>query len=536
MKTQSQKSRSRTRSTILFLILAVSLVLQSVQAAPGDLDTTFNAPNGFTLFDNFFFSDIAIQPGTGKTLAVGYRKIPIDINQNTLIFIIARFNLDGTLDSSFGTNGIVEGPEGSFWTRIAFQNEKIIVVGGKQGASPQVLVGRFEANGQVDMSFGQNGFAMHDSSTAGNVGMAIGPDGTIVLLGVALPEDGQAKFGLARLTTNGELDMTFGTGGKVLANGVAFDIAVLGDGRILAAGTVNSQGFAAWRFTSSGMLDMPFGGGDGVGTVALPAGSVAFALAVQTDGRIVLAGVADQHDGQPPAVGALARFDSNGNVDASFNGGTVTLAIPGVEAFFLDLAIQSDGAIVAVGGTSQSQSVFHTLVSRYTSGGALDPSFGSGGTVTTDFPGEKDARAVTIQTDGKIVIAGDDINVDQPSALVARYNGNGAPPPPPPPPPPSFNICIQNGSLIFKFNSTTGAYEFRDCAKNLTLTGTGTVSTQFCKLFLNDKGPNKPSDRNVAVTVNTCTRVASVAITIVSPAKSYSFTDNDVTQGSCTCP
>jgi len=537
MKKHLENRRIRLQAIALILGLAMVMTLPAgvVRAAPGDLDTSFNAPNGFNLFAGFFFNDVAIQPGTGKILAIGYQKI--DVNQNTLKFIIARFNLDGTLDLSFGQSGIVAGPAGSFWSRIAFQNGKIIAVGGTQGDSSQVLIGRFEANGQLDTSFGQNGFAMHDNSKVGNVGMAIGPDGTIVLLGVALPEGGQAKFGLARLTANGELDMTFGTGGTVLTNGIAFDVAVLGDGRILAAGSVNGQGFALWRFTSGGTLDTPFGGGDGIGTVALPIGSAAFALAVQTDGRIVLAGIAEQHDGPPPAIGALARFDSNGNLDASFNGGTVTLAISGVEAFFQDLAIQSDGAIVAAGGTSPSDGVFQTLVSRYTSSGVLDPSFGTGGIVTTDFPGEKTARAVAIQTDGKIVIAGDDVNVFEPSALVARYGGNGVPPPPPP----SFDICLQNdssnaGQLIFKFNSATGAYEFRDCPKGFVLTGTGTITVNSCKLELFDPGPAKPSDRTVFVQVNTCTKKATVSVTIKVPSKMYGFTDNDITQGSCSCP
>ena len=108
--------------------------------------------------------------------------------------------------------------------------------------------------------------------------------------------------------------------------------------------------------------------------------------------------------------------------------------------------------------------------------------------------------------------------------------------PPPPPPPPAFDTCVQNGSLFLKFNSSTGAYEFRNCTKGVVLTGTGTLAKNGCKLFLNDSGPAKMPDRNVAVTVNTCTRVGTVSVTIFSTSKTYSFMVNDITQGSCTCP
>ena len=143
---------------------------------------------------------------------------------------------------------------------------------------------------------------------------------------------------------------------------------------------------------------------------------------------------------------------------------------------------------------------------------------------------------MAVQSDGKIVIAGRLLGSGNPPSslfgFVARYNGNGAPPPPPS----SFNICLQNGSLNFRFNSTTGAYEFRDCSKGVVLTGTGVLSGLGCKVYLNDTGPNKVSDRNISITVNTCTKVATVSITIKSLNRTYGFTDNDMTTGVCQCP
>src|SRR5262249_37736119 len=148
----------------------------------------------------------------------------------------------------------------------------------------------------------------------------------------------------------------------------------------------------------------------------------------------------------------------------------------------------------------------HYLLSRFTAIGSPDPSFGNAGNVVAPLPHAPSATPLTglaIQSDGKIVMAGTLAEIVNPfvvfHAVVARFNGSGAPPPPP-----AFNICVQNGSLIFKFNSNTGAYEFRDCAKGYGLTGTGIITVSSCKIQLQDAGPDsKHSDRNVLVKVNT---------------------------------
>ncbi len=531
MKTRFQIiTQTRLKSLTLVLTLVIALIIPRVQAAPGDLDTSFNAPNGFLVRAGFFFSDVLIQPETGKILALGTSLSP---DGSPASLILVRYNTDGTLDSSFGAGGIATGPPMSGATKMAFQSGKIVCAGIMNDGLGQSLIARFNPDGSLDTSFGQNGFAVHSEVPFGSV--AIGPDGSIVLVGAAISKGGQAAFGLGKLTSNGALDLTFGSGGVVInESGLAFDVAVLGDGRILAAGSGDGNGFAVWRYNSNGTLDTTFGGGDGVGTASLPAAAVAVAIAVQPDGRIVLAGGAGIHEAPPPSVAVLARFDSSGNLDASFNGGTATTALPGLSATFEAVAIQSDSAIVA-SGTASSSGMSQTLVSRFTPSGMHDTSFGSGGNVITDFPGANvDAPAVAIQSDGKIVIAGKVFSsFSDTSGLVARYNGDGAAPPPPP----SFNYCVEKSLLIFKFNSTTGAYEFRDCSKGFVLMGTGTITVNSCKIDLFDSGPNaNHSDRNVHVRVNTCTGVGTVSLTVNSPSKSVGYTDNDITTGICTCP
>ena len=91
--------------------------------------------------------------------------------------------------------------------------------------------------------------------------------------------------------------------------------------------------------------------------------------------------------------------------------------------------------------------------------------------------------------------------------------------------------------MIFKFNTVTGAYEFRDCSKSYLLTGTGTITVNSCKIDLHDAGANSNHpDRDVFVRVNTCTKVGTVMITVFSPSKTVGYTDNDINNGSCTCP
>jgi hypothetical protein len=166
--------------------------------------------------------------------------------------------------------------------------------------------------------------------------------------------------------------------------------------------------------------------------------------------------------------------------------------------------------------------------------------------VITNFPGESaEALGVRIQSDGKIVIAGDVLfSSSDASGLVARYNGSGAPPPPT-----AFDICVQNGSLIFKFNSSTGAYEFRDCASGFLLTGAGTIIIAPCKVTIKDtqqsaNGSGQDSNGSddgddtleLLVKVNTCTKVGTVSLVTDSPDQNYNYTDSDITTGSCSCP
>ena len=426
---------------------------------------------------------------------------------------------------------------------IALQLDgKIVAAGNIQLSQDEnaFFVTRFDVNGNPDTSFGQNGSVSIKFSGGPETSLAsslvIEPGGRIVVAGHLKSNPPQIE--IARLNNNGSLDTSFGVGGKVTteqANGASFAAALAetGDGRILVAGgaVVNgSPDFGLWRYNNNGTLDTTFGGGDGLATVDFANSvDVVEAMAVQPDGRILLFGQAGTQD-------ALARLDSNGNLDPDFNeNGKVIGTMLSGSVNARDVALRADGEILTVGtvllngGADQ-----RVLISRYRSFGSPDSTFGNDGRVLIDLtPSNEGGEALALQTDGKIVVAGHTRVGSSDVGLIARYNGSVGPPPQPP----AFNFCVQNGSLTLKFNSTTGAYEFHDCAKGFVLTGTGTLSVNGCKLDLHDTGPNpNHPDRDVLVKVNTCTKVGTVSVTINSPQKTFGFTDSDITQGSCACP
>lgn len=202
----------------------------------------------------------------------------------------------------------------------------------------------------------------------------------------------------------GHLDRSFGRNGKVgtgftpqrdLALGVAIQL----DGRIVAAGTADSRRFALSRYRRNGRLDHSFGGDGKVTTRLLRGLTLAYAMAIQPDGKIVAVGSTANEN-----AFALARYRADGTLDPTFGeDGRVATRMGDSHSFALDVAIQPDGKIVVAGTAEFSR---FALI-RYEPNGDLDPSFGDGGIVTTDVTTGTDmAFGLAIQPDGSIVVAG----------------------------------------------------------------------------------------------------------------------------------
>ncbi len=245
----------------------------------------------------------------------------------------------------------------------------------------------------------------------------------------------------------GDLDPTFGGDGKVTTDffggtDTAKAVAIQRNGKILAAGTAfngNTGGndFALARYNRNGSLDRSFGANGKVTThffggpnpqfnIAAEAG----ALVIQLDGKIVAAGMAF-NAGAGMGAFALLRYTRHGDLDRKFGGsGMVTADFGGVSAQANGLALQPDRKLVVVGSTRDINGNSDFALARYHPDGRLDASFGLNGKVATDFTTLDEARAVHLQLDGKILVAGTSACITAPCAsrvfVLLRYHTNGS--------------------------------------------------------------------------------------------------------------
>ena len=227
----------------------------------------------------------------------------------------------------------------------------------------------------------------------------------------------------------GDLDPTFGIGGKV-TTGIGTDdygyaVAIQADGKLVAAGATNNginYDFALVRYNTNGTLDATFGTGGKVTTAVGTSDDSAYALAIQADGKLAVAG--ETFNGSTWDF-ALVRYNANGTLDATFGtGGKVTTAVGTSDEAAYALAIQADGKLVAAGETFNGSTTDFALA-RYNANGTLDPTFGTNGTVKTAIGTRDDAAsALAIQADGKLVAAGETDNGTNYDFALARYFGS----------------------------------------------------------------------------------------------------------------
>jgi uncharacterized delta-60 repeat protein len=261
--------------------------------------------------------------------------------------------------------------------------------------------------------------------------VVIQTDGKIVIAGGT---DLQADFKLMRFNADGSVDSTFGSGGQAavsfsagLRSEYARAVKIQPDGKIIAAGISNQGGsvdnYAVARLDTNGILDSSFGTGGKVLTSFTGFSDSAFSVMIQSDGKIVTAGTANGAFG-------LVRYNADGTLDASFgSGGKVVTSFNGFQSADASAAVlQSDGKIILAGKASTaSQSLF--ALARFNPDGSPDGLFGAGGQTTTNFNGMTDrAAAVVLQADNKIVTAGTSLDGSNYVFAVARYLGDGITP------------------------------------------------------------------------------------------------------------
>jgi uncharacterized delta-60 repeat protein len=419
----------------------------------GSLDPTFGSGGKVTTdFSGGFDAagPLVMQPG-GLLLVAGVATS----GSGNSDFALARYHaVDGSLDATFGTGGKVTtdfsgGPDSA--TAVLLTASRIVAVGlaTKPVTGRDLALARYMSDGTLDSAWGNAGKVTTDTtgSTPNEIlAMATQTDGKIVAAGTSAWTG--RDFALARFLANGSLDSSFGSGGVVLTDftgnaDAAYAVLIQPDGGIVAGGAtlgVDTSiyfGFGLARYDTNGNLDATFGTGGKVVTSIQPPGAddEVRALALQADSKIVAAGFSiDAVTGTPKF--ALARYDKSGQLDATFGtAGKLVTSFFGVEDEARALAIQADQKIVAAGYATNAAPEF--ALARYNTDGTLDASFGTGGLVTTSFFGNDDeAFAVAIQPDQKIVVAGDAVNA-APEIALARYNTDG-----------SLDLTFGSGGLV----------------------------------------------------------------------------------------
>jgi uncharacterized delta-60 repeat protein len=357
----------------------------------------------------------------GKIVVGGFSGKPSADNPK---LALARYNPDGTPDSSFGTNGQVlmnAGSPGSYdATSIVIQPDGRIDVGDDIGH-----VIRFLANGTLDTTFANSGIASAINETTTD--LLLQPDGKILVAGATTGPGQQSEDTVVRLNADGSADTSFQAVLLPATYPGIVDrtprLALAPDGTIIVLVGMSFGSAILGRYHPDGSPDLAFGSG-GLIYVSTPQFQPFTALARQPDGRILTAGTAMEG----PIL--LSRFNANGNLDDTLGGsGRVSTPIinPQSTVSPIGLLLQPDGRILAAGNFTFMNASTFALV-RYNPNGSTDTGFGSNG--IADFtapPGDgSSAGAVVLQPDGKIVVAGtlQDPSTGAEKFLVVRYLGD----------------------------------------------------------------------------------------------------------------
>jgi uncharacterized delta-60 repeat protein len=395
---------------------------------PGGLDTSFGGGSGIvsTAFGGDE-TDMLLQPD-GKILMVG---------GSSTDFVLARYNADGTLDSSFGggdglvSTDVAGGADAAFGAALLADGRILVVGSARVGGNDDFAVVRFDADGDVDTTFGTLGktttdfFGQRDRA----FGIAVFPDSSFVVVGDTNVSSSNTDFAVARYDAGGVLDPTFGGAGTGKVNtdiadhvDVAKNVVIESDGRILVSGPITMGTSSALehtglaRYTPAGVLHDSLGPD---GTLSLANRSLGEGLAVQGDGRILVAGNAAVAGSKQFAV---MRLEKSGAPDTGFGAlGLATAGFSTQDDFGRDVIVDSAGGIL-VSGEASNRANPDFAVARFTPAGVLDAAFDGDGKFTVDFFGSFDgAENVVVQPDGRVLLGGFATNGNATRYGLARF-------------------------------------------------------------------------------------------------------------------
>jgi uncharacterized delta-60 repeat protein len=390
--------------------VALAVLAALAVAAPGDLDASFDGDGRRALPEQVITAtSLAIQ-ADGKVVVAGSGGEEND-------FMVSRLLPTGAADATFdrdGTAGVSVGDIDQALGVGVQADGKVVVVGSTgSGEETDAAIVRLMPSGAPDPTFdgdGQKTLGSGPSDTAR--ALVVQPDGRIVVAGTGGPSD---DFWVARLLPTGALDASFNRVGVWTGDfgesDTAKSVVLQPDGKLVVAGeTTLGEDVVVVRLKPDGTLDATFDG-DGVKITPGPGNERVGAVLLGADGGILVAGT----DGGNEL--SLGRVDSGGAPDRTFDLDGLAVADVGGEDIGYAAALQANGKIVVVGSTGDGSDM---AVARFLPSGALDPGFSADGRMTVDFGEKETARAVALQADGKIVIAG----TSGFSAVIARIDGD----------------------------------------------------------------------------------------------------------------
>lgn len=381
-------------------------------------------------------SALALQPDGAPLIAGTAVQVIANAPPSTTDMTVARFTPAGALDVAFGTAGLVrlggvgDGLSEAQMVQPLLGGKTLVVGTALRDGESYVVLARLTATGALDATFGSDGSAaLPVRSALAPTAMAFQLDGRTVLAGwLPLPGiGGQGSLQVARITADGRLDPTFGTGGLTpgLTSVPSYpqEIAFQPDGRIVVAGRFENQ-IGVVRLEPDGRLDASFGTDGRVGIDLGDSFAGIGALALDAAGRIVVVGTLEGAESLMLAI----RWLPDGSPDRAFGtDGVATVGFDGASARAHALGVLHDGRLVLAGRVSPPDGGGGTTAfARLTESGALDGAFGVGGRVSLDLVSQGGAETLAIDAAGRLVAAGYAVRIDDPAAIsVVRLSASG---------------------------------------------------------------------------------------------------------------
>lgn len=403
------------KSKIVLLVCIFSLLFPNFCFSQwGTLDLTFGIAGKVRNSSGTNIHDSAVQ-SDGKIIVVGST---LSFNEGSS-FVVTRYLANGNVDTSFGTGGSVKTLYGFRCSAksLHIQNDGKIIVAGSTYLTAQVnseaaiMLAKYNTNGSLDMSFGTNGVAVLNLPNSQDVRtMVVKADGTIIVGGIFNIQDGEEprSVALVGFDANGNLNTAFGNNGYVFGDGYVLDMKLTATEDIITVGRGEMNAYMISKYTANGQIVNSFG--------ASGNGTIEFSMNYITElSKCVIANNGDIYaTGATYATGLeykayTVKYNQAGIIDASFGANGMILRDWGrfIASFGNDIAIdQNNNLIIAYSVGMPTNYDFG--VESYDLAGNINTDFGNNGYFTTTFTDSHEyLRAMSIQPDNKIVLSGD---------------------------------------------------------------------------------------------------------------------------------